>query len=284
MNRPRMVTREALMTQGNLSAVWRQAPADLTGALKAHVDRGVERSLAASIRPDVFFRADDIGVPTDNFKRLLDLFVRFRVPLALALVPAWLTPSRWRALRRAGDGEPRLWCWHQHGWRHINHVPQGKKGEFGDQRTREDLRRDLTAGWQRLHALACEPLQPLFTPPWNRCGAKTLELLPQLGFKAVSRTAGSHPAAPASLAEWAVNVDLHTRKEKDPQTGWIRLVSEIEAGIACGVCGVMIHHDRMNGAAFAFLEQLLLVLTTHSGIALVNLAEHLQTGEINRHT
>ena len=272
------------MTQGNLSAVWRQAPADLMEALREHVDKGVERSLSASIRPDVFFRADDIGVPADNFNRLLDLFARFRAPLALALVPAWLTQSRWRELRRAGGGAPQLWCWHQHGWQHINHVPKGKKGEFGDQRTREDLHRDLAAGWQRLNALVCEPLQPLFTPPWNRCGAKTLELLPQLGFKAVSRTVGSHPAGPENLAEWAVNVDLHTRKEKTPQTGWIRLMAEIEAGIASGVCGGMIHHERMNRAAFACLEHLLLVLTTHPGITLVNLAEQLRTDLINRQT
>lgn len=265
------------MNRESPCAVWRQPLADQTLALKARVDRGLNRSPSKRPRCDVFFRADDIAIPTDNCRHLLAQFARFQTPLALALVPSWLTESRWRELVQAGGHTPRLWCWHQHGWQHKNHAPQGKKEEFGDDRARSELRGDIVAGRQHLETLLPESLQPMFTPPWNRCGSKTLELLPQLGFKAISRDFGSRPTTPPDLTEWAVNVDLHTRKEKDTQTGYDHLMDEIEAGIASGLCGIMIHHDRMNSEAFAFLEQLLGVMAAHADIRRVNLAEHLKT-------
>lgn len=257
-------------------AVWRRPLADQRHALNACVDKGLNRFPSQRPHSEVFFRADDIAVPTDKFRHLLSLFARYQTPLAMAVVPTWLTALRWRELVQAGMHTPRLWCWHQHGWQHKNHAHQGKKAEFGDNRPRENLRGDIVAGQQRLKTLMPESLQPLFTPPWNRCGSKALGLLSQLGFKAVSRDTGSRPGAPSALTEWNVNVDLHTRKETDSQSGYRHLMAEIEAGIASGVCGIMIHHDRMNSAAFTFLEQLLAVMAARPNIRLVNLAECLQ--------
>ena len=264
------------MKAGDPCAVWQRPLTDQSGALKRCVDEGMAKSSSPNRQCDLFFRADDIGVPSENIRQLLALFARYQTPLALAVVPAWLTAPQWRELHRFGGNNDRLWCWHQHGWQHKNHTGQGKKAEFGDNRTSKALRRDIQAGRQRLEALLSDELQPLFTPPWNRCGTKTLELLPRLGFKALSRDTGSRPEAPPGLTEWPVNVDLHTRKEPDPQTGYDRLMADVEAGVASGVCGIMIHHDLMNSAAFYFLKQLLEVVTTHAGIRLVSLSRCLK--------
>jgi hypothetical protein len=98
---------------------------------------------------------------------------------------------------------------------------------------------------------------PAFTPPWNRCDEETLTALQGLGYMALSRSLGVQPPAPASLPEYPVSVDLHTRKEQDAEAGWQNLLEELRENLANGFCGVMLHHQRMNYAAFVFLDLLL---------------------------
>jgi len=184
------------------------------------------------------------------------LFQQFRIPLCLAVVPAWLTRSRWEAMAPfLGDGE--LFCWHMHGYRHQNHETQGKKQEFGLARPRETVHQDLSRGYARLQDIMGSHFFPVFTPPWNRCSTEAMESLKTLNFKAVSRSFGGKPLPPPNLPDIAVHVDLHTRKDPDPQTGWVKLLGELETGLASGRCGIMLHHMRMNDPAFLFLEYLL---------------------------
>jgi hypothetical protein len=111
---------------------------------------------------------------------------------------------------------------------------------------------------------------PVFTPPWNRCSLTTLQLLRELEYAAVSRKRDSLPPSPEGLPDFWVDVDLHTRKEPNPQTGWRNLFNELEQGISAGRCGIMIHHQMMNAAAFDFLELLITALTKCRKIQLVN--------------
>lgn len=221
----------------------------------------LERLIEAVDRPlEVFFRADDVGVPSASFTRLADLFRRRQTPLCLAVVPSWLTRTRCRLLLEATGPARSLWCWHQHGWRHVNLAGRGKKQEFGPERTRQALRQDLVRGRRRLEEELGENFLPVFTPPWNRCDGKTLELLSELGYHAVSRSLNSRPPARDGLPDFQVNVDLHTRPEADPESGWWGLWAELERARSGGRMGIMIHHRRMNQASFEFLQLLLEVL------------------------
>lgn len=243
---------------GAVSPMWRSVPSGIAKRLDTRIDAGIA---GAEKMPTVFFRADDIAVPSRSFQRLADLFLRNAQPLNLAVVPAWLTEARWRRLQRIGGRAPELWCWHQHGWRHVNHEPSGKKQEFGDARPAERLRLEIRRGRARLEALLEDDFAPVFTPPWNRCSAGALRALNDLSFRAVSRTAGSRPVAPAPLQEIPVHVDLHTMKTADAAAGWQRLWTDLHAGLSGGRCGIMIHHRRMNDAAFEFLDGLLAALS-----------------------
>ena len=111
---------------------------------------------------------------------------------------------------------------------------------------------------------------PVFTPPWNRCSPSTLQLLRDLGYAAVSRGRGSRPKVPGELSEFLVNVDLHTRKEQDPVLGWRNLTNELQQALQSNCGGIMIHHQRMNEAAFDFLEMLLKILVRHKAIELIH--------------
>jgi hypothetical protein len=252
------------------AAIYHRAPRDL----EARLERALARAAAAraSEQPaTVWFRADDIGVPGGRCRRMLETFTTHQVPLALALVPVWLTAPRWRGLMADGRAGAHLWGWHQHGWRHFNHEPTGKKQEFGPARDLAALRGDLARGRQRLESILETAFLPVFTPPWNRCSIETLEQLKALDFRAVSRSQGAIPPVPADLAELSVNVDLHTRKALRPREDWAALLDEIQTALADGWCGIMLHHQRMNTLAFDFLDILLQHMVKHNHFRIVHL-------------
>ncbi len=241
------------------SDIWRNDTPDLKKRLSWCFETSMEMTEADPVI--IHFRADDVGVPSRTFTALAEVFQKHRIPLSLAVVPTWLGRSRWSDLAALTAGSPDLWCWHQHGWRHQNHEPEGKKEEFGRSRPAGEIEADLVRGRDRLHGLMGDRFFPAFTPPWNRCGVDALRLLEALGYRAVSRSQGSRPPSPVGLPEFSVNVDLHTRKDKGPDEGWRRLFAEFGHALTGGYCGVMIHHQRMNRAAVDFLDLLLAEIT-----------------------
>jgi peptidoglycan/xylan/chitin deacetylase (PgdA/CDA1 family) len=223
-----------------------------------------------------FFRADDIGVPSKNFDRMMQLFIAYEVPLCLAVVPVWMTGKRWQAMEEYQEKASRLFCWHMHGYGHKNYERNKKKHEFGPTRAKSDIFRELTNGRDRLLSLMGSAFTPVFTPPWNRCSQETLMALKQLDFKGVSRSYGASPPPIDGLKDMVVHVDLHTRKDKTSDLGREKLVEEFNTGVLSEACGIMLHHMRMDQAAFAFLEALLGFLTTDSRIKLVTYKELLR--------
>jgi len=245
------------------SAIWSGKPPD--GFLAA-VGEILGTAVQKNNRIVAFFRADDIAGVDERFRLLMHLFNRHQIPLNLAVVPQWLTAEQWEAMQRFSPDNP-LWCWHQHGWNHSNHEVQGKKSEFGPARTREDIRLDLLQGRNRLKKILGGLFCPVFTPPWNRCSTITLELLEELDFLAVSRAKTAKPPYAGKLPDLAVNVDLHTRREKDGRQGWENLLAEFSEAAQSGQIGVMLHHQRMNDAAFDFLANLLSLFQKQAAIA-----------------
>lgn len=258
------------------STIYKKLPDDLGERLQRVLHRA--RAARSALRPaTVWFRADDIGVPGRQFEQMLAVFAAHQVPLALAVVPTWLTPPRWEGLQAQGRKGAPLWGWHQHGWRHTNHEPTGKKQEFGPARTAAALRADLARGRSRLEEIVGDDFLPLFTPPWNRCSRLTLEQLQGLEFKAVSRSKGAKPQAPAGLFDLVVNVDLHTRKAINVQADWTDLLADLENALISGWCGIMLHHQRMNAAAFDFLDILLQHMVKQKYFRIVHLRTLLET-------
>lgn len=274
---------------------------------KEAIGKGVEKNTTNSDIL-VFFRADDIGVPSHQFEQMLTLFIKHKMPLGLAIVPSWFTSARKDALSRLTELSSSQWCWHQHGWLHKNHEPTlldqntriqlinenkrfrsqpirgshvsnkriAKKQEFGPSRSADAIMLDLQRGKQRLINTLGDSFFPLFTPPWNRCSATTLSTLVELQFKAISRSQGAQPEASEKLTEININVDLHTRKEPDPQTSLENLLMELTHSISSGLCGIMLHHQRMNTIAFHFLDTLLEVISTNQALTPLSYPELLE--------
>ncbi len=238
-----------------ISALYRHLPRNCEELLHAAINRGLGKGNAEA---RIFFRADDIGVPGTQFSELIALFQKHQLPLCLAVVPSWLSRNRFDSLSGlTGTPDSSQWCWHQHGWLHKNHERQGKKQEFGPARDATAQVSDLSKGRDRLQQVMGQTFAPYFTPPWNRCSMATMEGLVNLDFHALSRSWNAKPQSPEKLPDLQVNVDLHTRKESDPAHSLDMLLVELEEGICSGRAGIMLHHQRMNAVAGAFLDLLL---------------------------
>lgn len=244
-----------MIVSNNISPLWLAIPENFRTRLAQAADEGL--SQAPGGRAQVFFRADDVAVPGNSFSRMTRLFREGGAPLCMAVVPSWLTGSRWQALLKEA-GEDELFCWCQHGWRHMNFEPAGvKKREFGQARPARDKRLDLNKGFKRLGEIMGARFTPVFSPPWNRCDGESMTVMPSIGFKGLSRTVGAGPQAPEGLPDFPVRMDLHTRKEADPDASLSVMLEEMRQGLASGRLGVMLHHQRMNEASGDFLAVLI---------------------------
>jgi len=208
---------------------------------------------AAPAAVPFFFRDDDAGWATDRLRALVDRFARRGLPLDLAVIPAALKPGLARELRaRAGNGL----SLHQHGLAHVNHEPDGRKHEFGPSRPHDAQRRDIEAGRLLLRERLGDVVDPIFTPPWNRCTADTGACLAELGFAVLSREARAEPLGVPGLRELPVRID------------WVRaddVVAALVAGIGSGEpVGLMFHHAEME--YLDRLDELLRLLAAHDRV------------------
>ncbi len=153
----------------------------------------------------VFFRDDDGGWDDDALTRLLDRFETAGVPIDVAVIPDAIRASTAQALaRRAGRGLLHL---HQHGLAHTNHEPEGRSWEFGPSRSTAEQYADIERGRRRLDELLGPASEPIFTPPWNRCGPDSGDHLAAAGIAVLSRDATAPALGHAQVREVRIDVD-----------------------------------------------------------------------------
>jgi hypothetical protein len=224
----------------------------------------LQRALDGLPRPmPVFFRDDDAGWEDARLFQLLDLFRLHRMPIDLAVIPDALTPTLARQLverRSEAGGTIGL---HQHGKAHRNHEPAGRPCEFGPARSPADIHADLLAGRTRLTELLGAALDPVFTPPWNRCSTDTGYALLELEFAALSRDRTAESLALPGLLELPITVDWFARRSGvrlAPRELGLLLAQAFTNG---GPVGLMLHHAVTGPDDFHRIEQLLALLAGH---------------------
>lgn len=127
----------------------------------------------------LWWRDDDAIGDTPALRRLFDTA---KAPLALAVIPE----TAGRDLAAAVLDRPQVSVL-QHGYRHRNNaVPGAKKSEFPDDRPIDAIADDLHRGQMRMSEAFRGRFLPVLTPPWNRIGAKAVEILERLGFLGLS--------------------------------------------------------------------------------------------------
>jgi peptidoglycan/xylan/chitin deacetylase (PgdA/CDA1 family) len=212
----------------------------------------------------IFFRDDDAGWGDERLWALLDLFDRRSLPVDVAVIPAALHPALAAELTvRARAGGVRL---HQHGWAHVNHEPVGRKCEFGPSRDLPAQEADVARGQAVLRDAFGGLLDPVFTPPWNRCTADTVAALAANGIAVLSRDSTAAPlpdAGPAAVVEVPITVDWFGSRKGVRWTPY-ELADRLAAAVRSGrPVGIMLHHAVTDSGELAALGALLALLSTH---------------------
>jgi hypothetical protein len=213
----------------------------------------------------LFIRDDDAGWSDDALFALLDVTAAAGVPIDLAAIPDALTDPLAAALLQRRRTQPL--GLHQHGCAHLNHETEGRKCEFGPARSAAQQRDDLLRGRARLQQALGDALDPIFTPPWNRCAAHTPALLAELGYAALSRDATATPQQ--ALPECPVHVDW-TRELRAAVADGADVGQRLAVQMARHVngtrpVGLMLHHAVMDAAERALLQRLLARWAGHPG-------------------
>jgi len=222
----------------------------------------VRAALDAAAGPVPFFvRDDDAGWDDEALWRLLDRCAAHDVHIDLAVIPSALDKRLAAALRdRAAGGSVHL---HQHGFRHINHEVIGRKCEFGPSRSHDQQLADIAEGRAVLTELLHPFVDPVFTPPWNRCTDDTVAALCNLEFRVLSRDRTAVPFDVDGLVEMPITVDWFGKSRGEPLTR--EQISEQIAGqVAMGQSiGIMLHHAVTDAGQLQLIDQLLDVLGRH---------------------
>jgi len=226
-----------------------------------------------------FFRDDDAGWRNDRLEALLDVFAMHGVPIDLAAIPLATTPALATALvARAEAGQPV--GVHQHGYAHLDHQAEGRKCEFGSDRTYDEQLEDIAAGQRLLRALLGPALDPVFTPPWNRCTEDTGAALVDLGFGALSRDRTAAPLGLGGLRELPVQVDWFA-KSKGMPLGHDAVGAQLaaRAGEPAPV-GVMLHHAEMDTEDMTAMDELLASICAHERSRCLSMAAVLDAATV----
>lgn len=213
-----------------------------------------------------FLRDDDGGWDDARLFALLDCTQRAGVPIDLAMIPQSTSETLAASLAARIDAAPQLLGVHQHGFAHTNHEAVERKCEFGGSRRHDMQRQDLVAGRARLREWFATRLDPIFTPPWNRCSAHTPALLAELGYAALSRDCGA--AAQRALPELAVDLDWCKQRHLAAAAGEDFVERIARALTRCiaqeqPTVGVMLHHADMAEQELPLLAALLAAVKSH---------------------
>lgn len=196
---------------------------------------------------EIFFRADDLGMSAQKQSELCKLFLKHEIPVCLAVVPVWMTHSWLYEMSRDIDFRSEIFCWHQHGFAHMNHnseyIPY--KSEFSNAQSYEQKYNKLLRGSRMMDDVFGDYWKRVFTPPWNHLDDDTLDILHTLDYVGKSQCIKS--AIPHhSLVDKNINVDFVRLNDGD-----------VFAAFKTGAMGIMIHPDIMTEIDFIVLDYFL---------------------------
>ena len=232
----------------------------------------VRRALDEGQDPrSVFFRDDDAGRDNGRLTAMLDRFEAHRVGVDVAVIPTLVRPALAGVLR--GRIHPSGVRVHQHGLAHVNHERTGRKHEFGPARDLSRQAADVAMGWRLLLDWFGESaVEPVFTPPWNRCTAETGAALLKNGIRVLSRDHTAPPLSLHGLTEVPVTVDWFGHRKGvrwTPEQLAVRIAGQVRGR---DPVGVMLHHAVTDEDELTRVDELLGILGQHPRVRLTSIS------------
>lgn len=209
-----------------------------------------------------WWRDDDAVSVTPALDTLLAFEQDYKVPLALAVIPAGLQDDLVERLAETLDTRVL-----QHGWSHQNHMPDGcKKQELDDVRGLGDVVADLRSGFSVLQSRFGNRFLPVLVPPWNRVAEDVVAALNSLGFFGISTFNARKMAEPCKgIIQVNTHVDVidwrGTRRFVGEDAALAAMIEHLAARRTGQVdadepTGILTHHLVHDDATTKFLDNL----------------------------
>ncbi len=234
----------------------------------------LERWRAAGRTAPMWWRNDDTGDVMPSFRRLMEVVRRRRVPVALAVTPAYATKTMADAVASVEN----MYVI-QHGYAHVNHAPAGKlECELNGTRSQSVVEGELLRGMKRLRDLFGARFVPVLAPPWYCLPPALAARLPALGYAGVSLSHARKRRNPVpGLVEANGHVEMIDWKTSPPRcnrtavnVGYILVhLSGKRRGIfePTEPTGIVTHHHALDENCWTFLEELFDRLGRHPAVA-----------------
>lgn len=224
------------------------------------LDTALDAALGRGETVRFWWRDDDAGESSPALNRLLETSESQNLPLALAVVPAWLQPDAQGQIAASGEATVL-----QHGYAHKNHARKGAKSiELGG-RAADRIAKDLRKGFASLEDAFGAGFLPVLVPPWNRIDEALHPHLRRAGFAGLSvfgERAGPEVTPGVSLINTHVDpIDWRgTRGFLGEDVMLERLIAQLELDEPIGILS---HHLVMDEPCWTFLERLFSALMRH---------------------
>ena len=215
-----------------------------------------------------WWRDDDAGADADKLEELLHLRQGLGVPLAMAVVPDWLTPDVTTLIAGAGDVHVL-----QHGIAHDDHsAGRGPRMELCAGALPSGLRPALIRSCDVLRASFPSSLIEVMVPPWNRIDEAVLYILAGSGFLGLSTLGPRSGARRHGLLVNNVHIDIIDWKAGRRFAGVepcleasLRHLENRRRGVVdpSEATGLMTHHLVHDAACHAFIARFVHTVARH---------------------
>ncbi|WP_310619564.1 polysaccharide deacetylase family protein [Flexibacterium corallicola] len=231
-------------------------------ALETHLDWFAARGQQVRL----WWRDDDACTKTDKLDRLLGLSQRYRMPLALAVIPSRLDKSLVQSLK--GNKHVRVF---QHGWDHKSYqrsLKGSKAAEFGSRRDLHDALLCLSHGRALLHFSFGSQFLPVLVPPWNRISPQIARTLPEVGLDGLSTFNWVNTLGADQVQ---CHVDIIKWKKSQAFIGWHAAQKRFDLQLSrrrtnpLEPLGLLTHHLSHDDICFDFIQAFLSLTNRHKG-------------------
>ncbi len=215
-----------------------------------------------------WWRDDDAGADAVKLRELLHLRQGLGVPLALAVVPDWLTADVVSLI--AGAGDIRVL---QHGVAHADHSGgRGRRMELCAGALPSGLRQALIRSHNVLRTSFPSSLIEVMVPPWNRIDEAVLSILAGSGFLGLSTLGPRRGAREHGLVVNNVHIDIIDWKAARRFAGdeacleaSLRHLENRRRGVVdfAEATGLMTHHLVHDAACHAFIDRFVRTVGRH---------------------
>lgn len=134
----------------------------------------------------IFFRLDDVKELSEDFKKIIKIFINYKIPLVLAVEPWNIDKQIVAYINIIKNKYPDLIDIVQHGYKHIKYQQDWYKYEFWELRDYNNQLSDIRNWLRIMEKNFWDNFLKAFVPPYNNINLDTEEILGDLEFNIFS--------------------------------------------------------------------------------------------------